>query len=223
MAINYRLLDMLRRGRSEHENHLIDGLVTGTVNRREFLRYGSVLGISTPLLSSITAAVGYSTWTNPVRAAMPGGTIRVAQIVPAASVDPVKIADAGGITVLSQVAETLVLSAKDLTAQPVLAKSWSANKEGTVWTFNLRQGVKFHNGKTMTADDVVATFDRLADPEKRLPSPFGVRRLLSKGGTRKVDDHTVEFHLDAANGNFPYAVSTDNYNAVIIPPIRCRL
>ena len=71
MAINYRLLDMLRRGRSEHENHLIDGLVTGTVNRREFLRYGSVLGISTPLLCSITAAVGYSTWTNPVRAAMP--------------------------------------------------------------------------------------------------------------------------------------------------------
>jgi peptide/nickel transport system substrate-binding protein len=41
--------------------------------------------------------------------------------------------------------------------------------------------------------------------------------LLSKGGTRKVDDHTVEFHLDVANGNFPYAVSTDNYNSVIIP------
>ena len=217
MAINYRLLDMLRRGRSEHENHLIDGLVTGTVNRREFLRYGSVLGISTPLLSSITAAVGYSTWTNPVRAAMPGGTIRVAQIVPAASVDPVKIADAGGITVLSQVAETLVLSAKDLTAQPVLAKSWSANKEGTVWTFNLREGVKFHNGKTMTADDVVATFDRLADPESGSNALSVFAGLLSKGGTRKVDDHTVEFHLDAANGNFPYAVSTDNYNAVIIP------
>ncbi len=41
--MNYRLLDMLRRGRSGHENHLIDGLVRGTVNRREFLRYGSVL------------------------------------------------------------------------------------------------------------------------------------------------------------------------------------
>ena len=41
--------------------------------------------------------------------------------------------------------------------------------------------------------------------------------ILSKGGTRKVDDHTVEFHLDAANGNFPYCVSSDNYNAVILP------
>ena len=41
--------------------------------------------------------------------------------------------------------------------------------------------------------------------------------MLSKGGTRKVDDHTVEFHLDAANGNFPYLVSSDNYNAIILP------
>src|SRR5262245_17639796 len=204
MAINYPLLDMLRRGRSEHENHLIDGLITGTVSRREFLRYGSVLGISTPLLMNITAAVGYSVWTNPVRAAMPGGTIRVALIVPAATVDPVKIADAGGITVLSQAAETLVLSDKDLTAKPVLAKNWSTNKDGTVWTFNLREGVKFHNGKTMTADDVVATFDRLADPESGSNALSVFAGLLSKGGTRKVDDHTVEFHLDSANGNFPY-------------------
>jgi peptide/nickel transport system substrate-binding protein len=216
MAINYRLLDMLRRGRSEHQNHLIDGLVRGTVNRREFMRYGSVLGFSAPLLGSITAAVGYSASISPVRAAS-GGTVRVAQIVPAASIDPVKIADAGGITVASQVAETLVLSAKDLTAQPVLAESWSTNKDGTVWTFKLRKGVKFHNGKPMTADDVVATFDRLANPDNGSNALSVFTGLLSKGGTRKVDDYTVEFHLEVANGNFPYAVSTDNYNAVIIP------
>ena len=41
--------------------------------------------------------------------------------------------------------------------------------------------------------------------------------MLSKGGTRKVDDYTVEFHLDAANGSFPYLVSSDNYNAIILP------
>ena len=58
MAINYRLLDMLRRGRGEHENHLIDGLAAGRVNRREFMRYGSVLGLSAPFLGSVAAAVG---------------------------------------------------------------------------------------------------------------------------------------------------------------------
>lgn len=217
MAANYRLLDMLRRGRSGHENHLIDGLLGGTVSRREFLRHGSVLGLSAPFLGSVAGAVGYAATSSPARAAMPGGTIRVAQIVPAASIDPVKIADAGGITVLSQVAETLVLSAKDLTVQPVLAESWSTNKDGTVWTFILRKGVKFHDGRPLTADDVVATFDRLSDPDVGSNALSVFSGLLSKGGTRKVDDHTIEFHLDSANGNFPYSVSTDNYNAVIIP------
>jgi len=217
MAINYKHLDALRRGCSELENHLIDGLAAGRVSRREFLRHGSVLGLSAAFLGSVTAAVGFSTAPRPARAAAAGGTIRVAQIVPAATIDPVKIADGGGITVLSQFAETLVLSGHDLTAVPVLAESWSPNKDGTVWTFKLRQGVKFHNGKPMTADDVVATFDRLADPAMGSNALSVFTGMLSKGGTRKVDDHTVEFHLEVANGNFPYAVSTDNYNAVIVP------
>lgn len=215
--INYKLLDLLRRGRSAHENHLIDGLVRGAVSRREFLRYGSVLGLSAPLLGGITGAVGFGISPNRATAGTPGGTVRYGQIVPAASINPVTIADGGGITVLSQVGENLVLSAPDLTAQPLLAESWSTNADGTVWTFKLRQNVKFHNGNVMTADDVVATFDRLADPAMGSNALSVFTGLLSKGGTRKVDDYTVEFHLDAANGNFPYAVSTDNYNAVILP------
>ena len=217
MPINFKRLDALRRGRSEHENHLIDGLVAGRVSRREFMRHGSVLGLSLPFLGSVATAVGFATTPRPARAATPGGTLRVAQNVPAASVDPVKIADGGGITVISQVAETLVLSGGDLTARPVLAESWSPNKDGSVWTFKLRQGVKFHSGKVMTADDVVASIDRLADPTNGSNALSALSGVLSKGGTRKVDDHTVEFHLDAPNGNFPYTVSTDNYNAVILP------
>ncbi len=217
MAINFKLLDALRRGRSAHENHLIDGLIDGRVSRREFMRHGSVLGLSLPFLGSVAAAVGYSAMPRLARAAAPGGTIRVSQTVPAAAIDPVKIADGGGITVMCQTAETLVLSGGDLTARPVLAESWSPNTDGTVWTFKLRQGVKFHNGKTMTADDVVASFDRIADPDNGSNALSALSGVLSKGGTRKVDDHTVEFHLDAANGGFPYMVSTDNYNAVILP------
>ena len=217
MAIKYRILDLMRRGRTAHENHLIDGLVAGRVSRREFMRHGSVLGLSLPFLAGVAAAAGFSAMPSFARAATPGGTIRIAQTVPAAAIDPVKIADGGGITVVSQVAETLVLSGGDLTARPVLAESWSPNKDGTVWTFKLRQGVKFHNGKTMTADDVVASFDRIADPANGSNALSALSGVLSKGGTRKIDDHTVEFHLDAANGGFPYMVSTDNYNAVILP------
>lgn len=217
MAINYRLLDILRRGRGEHQNHLIDGLVSGRVSRREFIRHGSVLGFTAPLLGGIAGAVGFSAATSKPALAAMGGTIRYGQIVPAAAIEPVKIADGGGVTMLSQVGEYLVLSAPDLTAVPVLAESWAPNSDGTVWTFKLRKGVKFHNGKEMKADDVVATFDRLANPDNGSNALSVFTGLLSKGGTRKVDDYTVEFHLDAANGNFPYAVSSDNYNAIIIP------
>jgi peptide/nickel transport system substrate-binding protein len=217
MTINHRLLDLLRRGRSAHENHLIDGLVRGAVSRREFLRYGSVLGLSAPLLGGIAGAVGYGLTPSLAQAGTPGGTIRYGQIVPAGAINPVTVADGGGVTMLSQFGEALVLSAADLSAQPLLAESWAPNADGTVWTFKLRQNVKFHNGKVMTADDVVATFDRLSDPANASNALSALSSMLSKGGTRKVDDHTVEFHLDAANGNFPYAVSTDNYNAIIIP------
>ena len=217
MTINYKLLDKLRRGLSAHENHLIDGAIRGAVSRRDLLRYGSVLGLSAPLLGGVAGALGYGLSASPVRAGTPGGTIRFGQIVPSAAINPVTVADGGGATVLSQFGESLVFSAPDLTAVPLLAESWSPNADGTVWTFKLRQNVKFHNGKLMTADDVVATFDRLSDPEVGSNALSVFSGMLSKGGTRKVDDYTVEFHLDAANGNFPYAVSTDNYNAVIVP------
>jgi peptide/nickel transport system substrate-binding protein len=69
---------------------------------------------------------------SPARAAAAGGTIRFGQIVPAATIDPVKVADGGGVTMLSQFGEYLVLSGRDLSAKPVLAESWSANQDGTV-------------------------------------------------------------------------------------------
>lgn len=217
MTIDYKLLDLLRKGRSEHDNHLIDGLVDGRVSRREFLRFGSVLGMSLPLLGGISGAVGLAGLPSLARAQTPGGTIRVAQIVPAAAVEPVKLADAGGITVISQVGETLVVSGKDLVARPLLAESWSPNKDGSVWTFKIRKGVKFHDGRPMNADDVVASINRIADPANGSNALSAFKGVLSKGGAKKVDDYTVEFHLDAPNGNFPYSLSTDNYNAVIIP------
>jgi peptide/nickel transport system substrate-binding protein len=217
MTIDYKLLDLLRKGRSEHENNLIDGLAAGQVSRRDFLRFGSVLGMSLPLLGGISGAVGLAGLPSLARAQTPGGTIRVAQIVPAAAIEPVKLADAGGITVISQVGETLVVSGKDLVARPLLAESWSPNKDGSVWTFKIRKGVKFHDGRPMNADDVVASINRIADPANGSNALSALKGVLSKGGAKKVDDYTVEFHLDAPNGNFPYTLSTDNYNAIIIP------
>ena len=144
-------------------------------------------------------------------------TVRVAQTTPSGAIDPVTVPDSGGVIMLCQTGEYLAISAGDLRLRPVLAESWKPNQDGSVWTFKLRQGVKFHNGKTMSADDVVATIDRLADPKNASNALSAFSGVLSKGGTKKVDDYTVEFHLDAPNGNFPYYVSSDNYNTIILP------
>ena len=99
----------------------------------------------------------------------------------------------------------------------MLATSWKPNGNGTVWTFKLRQGVKFHNGAAMTADDVVWTIQQLADPKNASNALSTLEGVLKPAGVRKVDDATVEFHLEAPNGNFPYLISSDNYNAIIVP------
>jgi len=197
-----RYRDALRRQASEVENDLIDELQAGRIGRREFLRHGTVLGMSAPLLMAALGGLEYALAPRPARAAA-GGTVRVAQTTPSGAIDPVTVPDSGGVIMLCQTGEYLALSAGDLRLRPVLAESWKPNQDGTVWTFKLRKGVKFHNGKTMSADDVVATIDRLADPKNASNALSAFTGVLSHGGTKKIDDQTVEFHLDAPNGNFP--------------------
>jgi len=86
-----------------------------------------------------------------------------------------------------------------------------------VWTFKLRQGVKFHDGSPMTADDVVYTYKLQANPKSGSNALSALGGVLTPSGVKKVDDFTVEFHLEAPNGNFPYLTSSDNYNMIILP------
>jgi peptide/nickel transport system substrate-binding protein len=210
--MNSRSLDRLRRSATDIENAVVDEFFAGRIGRRDLLRHGGVLGMSAPLIG----ALGFHA--RPARAAgKPGGVLRVGMPVPAGAINPVTIADTGGICMLAQVAEYLVISNPDLTLRPVLAESWRPNDDGSVWTFKIRKGVKFHDGQRLTAIDIAATFDRLADPANGSVALSAFYGALSKGGCRAVDEGTVEFHLDAPNGNFPYLVSSDNYNAVILP------
>src|SRR5215468_816395 len=216
MSNRMKLLDAIRRASSARENHIIDEFVAGHIGRREFLRHASVAGMALPVAGAVLSTLGTTLAPRAARAAA-SGTIRVSTTVPAGAIDPLTVADAGGLLMLQQTGEFLANSGADLTLRPVLAESWTPNADGSVWTFKIRKGVKFHNGNAMTAEDVVATIDRLADPKNASNALSAFSGVLSKGGTKKVDDYTVEFHLDAPNGNFPYYVSSDNYNAIILP------
>ena len=63
-------------------------------------------------------------------------------------------------------AETLTSISKDGSPKGLLAESWTVSPDGLTYTFNIRQGVKFHNGRVMTAGDVQKNFERIRDKVK---------------------------------------------------------
>jgi peptide/nickel transport system substrate-binding protein len=214
-------LDQLRAGQSEIGNHVIDEFVAGRLNRRDFLRRGALVGISAPVLGGILAACGSSSpspsSSSTAGAGASGATIRVGITTPAAAINPLTVSDQGGLDMLAQTGEYLTLSDQTLTLRPVLATSWTSNSTADVWTFKIRQGVKFHDGTPLTADDVVYTYKLQTNPAGKSSALSAFGGVLTPDGVQKVDDYTVAFHLHAANGNFPYLTSSDNYTMIILP------
>ena len=239
-----RRVDEARGKRSELENHIIDEYKAGKISRREFVRRGTVVGMSIPLVSFLAAACGGDEEaaappaepaepappadtgaTEPAApppatepAAQAGGTVRVALIQNTTEPNPLLVQDEGGAGLLGVTGEFLSFSDANLELQPRLAESWEPNADGSVWTFAIRQGVTFHDGTPLTANDVVQTFEKLINPDggsANAQSALG--GVLSPGGIEAPDDATVVFNLDAPNGNFPTLVSSSNYNAIIIP------
>jgi peptide/nickel transport system substrate-binding protein len=226
MRSKARELDRLRAGHSEVENHYIDELVAGRLDRREFMRRGAVVGMSASVMGAVLAACGGANNTNSPASSSSGaagtptkgGMLSVANQTPATAINPLIVDDGGGLCMLAQTGEFLTYDDNLLLQlKPMLAASWTHNSDGSVWTFKLRTGVKFHSGAMMTADDVVYTFKQLSDPKNSSNALSTFTGVLSPDGVRKVDSGTVAFHLEAPNGNFPYLVSSDNYNAIIVP------
>ena len=224
MDENQRRLDEIRRQSSDLENSFIDELAAGRLSRKEFVRRGAVVGLSMPLMTAIIAACGgaNSSSSSPASggstgAAKSGGVINAGIVTPTAAINPVTVADQGGLDMLGQTGEYLAISNSTLTLVPVLATSWTANANSTIWTFKLRSGVKFHNGQPFSADDVVYTYKLQTDPKGSSNALSAFGGVLLPAGVQKVDDMTVAFHLEAPNGNFPYLCSSDNYNMIIVP------
>jgi peptide/nickel transport system substrate-binding protein len=217
---DHRRLDRLREGQGDIANHVIDEFAAGRMSRRDFIRRGSVVGLSLPVLGGVLAACGSSSSTTSApssSAGKSGATIRAGITVPTGAINPVTVADQGGLDMLAQTGEYLCLSDQTLTLKPVLAESWTPNSTADVWTFKIRQGVKFHDGSPLTADDVVYTYKLQTNPAGKSAALSALGGVLTPSGVQKVDDYTVAFHLEAPNGNFPYLVSSDNYNMIIIP------
>jgi peptide/nickel transport system substrate-binding protein len=95
---------------------------------------------------------------------------------------------------------------------PELAESWTSTPDARVWTFKLRQGVTFHNGKTLTADDVVASIQHHLG-EKSSSAAKTVLGDVAKVSANGSD--SVVFELHSGNADFTYVVA--DYHLVIMP------
>lgn len=126
-----------------------------------------------------------------------------------ATLDPARIGDIYSRSVSQQLFDGLVQFDQTLTVTPALAQHWKASRDGLVWTFILRRGVKFHHGREVTADDVVYSLTRLVNP--KLGSAAADLFLNVKGavdfregraktivGLKAVDRYTVEVVLTEA-------------------------
>jgi len=128
------------------------------------------------------------------------GTIRVAVGTTLNQLDPAKTTIGDEYIYVHLVFNGLTRIDRDLTVKPDLAVSWTASEDLKTWTFNLREGVKFHHGKTFDADDVLATMNRILDPAT------GSRARANLSMIEKIeapDPKTVRFTLNIPYAGFP--------------------
>lgn len=188
-------------------SRLIDQIDAVRLNRRTFLGSAAAVGV--------TAALGASALPGAARAEEPkrGGVLKMGlgggettdTLDPGLADSPVPFA------VNRQWGDTIVNVSPDGQIEPRLAESMEASPDGTVWTFKIRQGVKFHDGSDMTVEDVVATFKRHSD-ENSKSGALGIMQGISD---IKADGQNVVFTLSTGNADLPYLLS--DYHLVIQP------
>lgn len=191
--------------------------------RREFLRRAALAGLSIPAVGALAAACGPSTPAAPAGAtavpatgATPASTAVPSSSTPAAtsgkqpkrggtfvtlghqnvtSLSP----DDGGPTVfyvvMANIHEALLKVDQNYKIQPVLAERYQTSADGKTWTFNLRHGVKWHDGQPFTAADVKYNIDWIRDPAN---AAIGQPLFKDVTSVDTPDDYTVVVTLKQA-------------------------
>lgn len=218
-------------GKPTAESILIEAMAAGHLSRRQFVQRAAVLGLSAATVGAVLAACGGEETSEPTEtttggtettlddgqtaSTAPTGTYKVGGVLkvgnqrPGSPLDPVAMDNVGTYTLCATAFEYLCGPGEGAALAPMLAESWEPNADGSVWTFKLRQGVKWHSGGDFTAADVVATIDRLAVGNQA--------SYLVAGAAKAIDDYTVEITLNAPDGQYPYQMSIYNPQSLMTP------
>ena len=172
------------------------------VDRRQFLKRVGVAGAGAAIASRLPAprsAEAQDATVRPEPGAKRGGTLRYGVHTAPAHFDVHQSGTVANIGAQSPMYDTLLRrSPKDgQTIIPDLAHRWEISPDGKKYTFHLRKGVKFHDGADFTAEDVKATYERIARPPKGVVIPR-TPLFATVGEIVVVDPHKIEFRLTEA-------------------------
>lgn len=180
--------------------------MTFNMNRRGLLKAGAAAGLVAATAKSVSAA-GHGP--------QKGGTLRLglAGANTSDSWDGRTHSDSFMIVMAhGAVFDCLTEIAADGSLKGELAESWEASADAKTWTFNLRKGVTFHDGKPFGADDVIASLNmHTAEGAKSAAKPI-VEAIVNM---EKTSDHQVVMTLKAGNADFPYLLS--DYHILMYP------
>jgi peptide/nickel transport system substrate-binding protein len=179
------------------------------ISRREFVRYAALLGMSA---GAAYAAAGLTPSVGPLARAqdMPrGGTLRIGSRVKDIKTPHTYSWGAWDSNISRQVVEYLTFTDENNVTHPYLLEKWEASPDLKTWTLFIRRGIKWHNGRDFTADDVIWNINRVLDPsvgssvlglmkgymlEDVQENGKATTKLWDANAIERVDDHTVRLN-----------------------------
>jgi peptide/nickel transport system substrate-binding protein len=215
-------------------------LVEGQIDRREFVRYATLVGVAAPAAYAFVARVTRERLVAPAeaQAALPkGGTLRIAMRCQDLK-SPHTYSWIESANSARQVLDYLTVTGVDNVTRPSLIEKWEPSPDLKTWTLRVRKSVKWHNGRQFTADDVVWNLKRVLDPKTGSSvlglmkgflledyetgekddkgNPKKTSRLWDANAIQKVDDFTVRL-----NGKTPQLAVPEqlfHYPLLILDP-----
>ncbi|MBT4888082.1 MAG: ABC transporter substrate-binding protein, partial [Rhodospirillales bacterium] len=181
----------------------------GRIGRREFIQKATAIGMA--------AAIPTAMLTEEAKASAPkrGGQLRLGSNGGATSDTLFGVLGGGGsqqVSVQWQLLSNLTEVNADGNVVGELAESWEASDDASEWTFKLRKGVEFHNGKSLEANDVIHSLNLHRGEDSK---STGKGLVATVSDIKAADKHTVVVKLDAGNADFPYTLS--DYHFSIAP------
>jgi len=173
----------------------------GDLNRRDFMKAVSALGITVSAAGSLLKATDAM-----AKTPRKGGSVRMASNLhgPDDQMDPIVMTSNIDYTRAHAAYNGLVQMRDNMQLKPELAEEYSPNSNATEWTFKLRKGVKFHDGSNFSADDVLWSMNRHLGEK----TPSVIKGFFSQVKEwKKVDSHTVKAILNSPDSDLPAKLS----------------